>query len=60
MTIAIQFQGAVKKLVNHICTNTGAVNKEIVINFPVTGTQQVLLHAFTICGEGEKYHHLHI
>uniref|UniRef100_A0A0B6ZZS0 Aminotransferase class V domain-containing protein n=1 Tax=Arion vulgaris TaxID=1028688 RepID=A0A0B6ZZS0_9EUPU len=34
--------GATKKLVHHICTKTGAINREAIIQFPVTGKQQIL------------------
>ncbi|XP_059153483.1 uncharacterized protein LOC131939285 [Physella acuta] len=34
--------GAVKKHIQHICMKTGAVNREAVVQFPVSGNDQIL------------------
>ncbi|CAG5130877.1 unnamed protein product [Candidula unifasciata] len=34
--------GATKKLVQHVCSKTGAINREAVIQFPVSGEHQIL------------------
>ena len=33
--------GAVKKLVNHICTKTGSKNRVVNVDFPLSGKQEV-------------------
>jgi len=34
--------GAVKKLVNHICTKTGSKNRVVNVDFPLSGKQEIL------------------